>query len=129
MSASKKVLILAIRVQLWSLFQNQQLFRAKDEDGRDSSTYHLAEMVALLGEPSAEYVTRSTTARRFFDTSGRWIGGASSMKLNLESLEDRSNNKDAFVLFMRKILKWDPEERQSARELLNDPWLEYKPRA
>lgn len=45
-----------------------------------------------------------------------------------DSLEDseeylEGENQVMFMQFMRKMLRWDPEERQSARDLLSDPWL------
>jgi serine/threonine protein kinase len=28
-----------------------------------------------------------------------------------------------FIRFIERMLKWSPEERSTARELLDDPWL------
>jgi serine/threonine-protein kinase SRPK3 len=28
-----------------------------------------------------------------------------------------------FIQFIRRMVKWSPEERSTARELLEDPWL------
>lgn len=44
------------------------------------------------------------------------------------SLEDEEENlegeeKEVFLAFLRKMLQWRPEDRQSAKELLKDPWL------
>lgn len=33
-------------------------------------------------------------------------------------------NKEQFLKFMRSMLRWLPEERKRATELLKDPWLE-----
>lgn len=33
------------------------------------------------------------------------------------------NEKQLFLDFAKKMLRWLPEERQSAAELLHDPWL------
>jgi serine/threonine protein kinase len=43
----------------------------------------------------------------------------------LEDSEEylEGENKKMFMQFVRKMLRWDPEERHSARELLTDPWL------
>jgi serine/threonine-protein kinase SRPK3 len=38
-----------------------------------------------------------------------------------ENLEGK--NKVLFLQFMRKMLQWAPEERKTAEELLEDPWL------
>ena len=33
------------------------------------------------------------------------------------------DNKAAFLRFMRKMIQWRPEDRQTAKELLKDDWL------
>lgn len=45
--------------------------------------------------------------------------------MSLEDSEEylEGENKEMFLRFVRKMLRWDPEERQSARELLTDLWL------
>ena len=47
------------------------------------------------------------------------------MPLPLERAEVnlRDDDKAQFLKFMRKMLHWVPEERYSAKELLEDPWL------
>lgn len=47
------------------------------------------------------------------------------MPLPLERAEAnlRDDDKAQFLKFMRKMLHWVPEERYSAKELLEDPWL------
>jgi len=44
---------------------------------------------------------------------------------SLEALEKRlaGNEKDLFIGFLRSMLKWLPEERRTAGQLLQDPWL------
>lgn len=32
-------------------------------------------------------------------------------------------DKKMFIEFIKRMLKWDPEERSTAKELLQDPWL------
>jgi len=46
---------------------------------------------------------------------------AISLEVSEENLEGKK--KALFLQFMRKMLQWKPEERKSARELLEDPWL------
>lgn len=46
-------------------------------------------------------------------------------EISLEKLETRleGNDKVLFLAFVRKVLKWGPAERPSAKELVYDEWL------
>ena len=44
-----------------------------------------------------------------------------SLEESEENLE--GSNKEAFLRFMRKMLQWRPEDRQTASQLLEDDWL------
>lgn len=37
-------------------------------------------------------------------------------------------DKRLFIEFASKMLRWLPEERLTAKELYNDPWLNFKPK-
>ena len=52
-------------------------------------------------------------------------GGVDIPPISLEGSEENleGRNKELFLHFMRSMLRWVPEERKSARELLDDPWL------
>lgn len=58
---------------------------------------------------------------------GAWIAHdeAAIPAVSLESLERRLSGyeKSEFIRFMRSMLKWLPEDRKTARQLLEDPWL------
>lgn len=36
-------------------------------------------------------------------------------------------DKRLFLEFVGKMLRWEPENRTTARELYRDPWLNFKP--
>lgn len=46
-------------------------------------------------------------------------------QVGLETSEEilEGRNKEMFLAFMRGMLQWRPEDRKTAEELLQDPWL------
>lgn len=106
-------------------------------------------MVALIGPPPSEFVARSDTAGQCFDPSGKrpvllttrlhlvagadaqhvgaWIAHEDAVipAVSLDSLEQRlsGGEKEDFIRFMKCMLKWLPEERMTAKQLLQHPWL------
>lgn len=56
--------------QVWDLFQNKHMFDARDTNKKESSLYHLAEMIALLGPPPRDFLKRSAIASEYFDEHG-----------------------------------------------------------
>lgn len=59
--------------------------------------------------------------------SGNWIAEkhARVPSVSLEDVVTRleGSSKILFLQFIRSMLKWLPEKRKSAKELLEDPWL------
>jgi hypothetical protein len=58
-------------------------------------------------------------------STGRWrhdikVAEHASLETSEENLEGR--NKDMFLAFMRGMLQWQPEDRKTAKGLLQDPW-------
>jgi serine/threonine protein kinase len=107
----------------------------------------MAQIVGFLGPPPREFIRRSETTSQCFDVdgelvtsttaayaeiinpsrSGHWKAGehARIPTTSLEEVETRleGRDKDLFLQFIRSMLKWLPEERKTAKELLEDPWL------
>lgn len=58
---------------------------------------------------------------------GKWlgVGGVSIPSISMEESEENlsSQDKQQFLHFMWSMLQWVPEERKTAKELLDDPWL------
>ena len=56
---------------------------------------------------------------------GNWDGLIPIPEISFEKSETylEGKNKELFLQFMRKMLCWVPEERKTAKELLQDPWL------
>ncbi|KAJ6036063.1 hypothetical protein N7540_000342, partial [Penicillium herquei] len=113
---------------IWDLFEGCHLFGdIFDDNGNHDPFRHLALMVALIGSPPIEFIQRSETTGQCFGHNGDWIAHEDAVvpPISLESLEKRlsGTEKESFLCFLRSMLSWLPEERKTARQLLEDPWL------
>ena len=109
----------------WNMIENKHLFTGEDEQGEESDGHHLAQMVAALGPPPASILARSANASQYFDESGKMCSEIETTVVTLEASTSKveGDEKAIFLDFIRKMLCWVPEERQSAAQLLQDPWL------
>jgi serine/threonine protein kinase len=58
--------------------------------------------------------------------SGNWIAEINiTQGLTLETLEENlhGEKKEEFLRFVRCMLQWRPEDRLTAKELLEHPWM------
>jgi serine/threonine-protein kinase SRPK3 len=63
------------------------------------------------------------------NVEGKWkrdieIPTGISLESSEEFLEER--DKEMFIDFMRGMLQWRPEDRKTAKDLLQDPWLNHQ---
>ncbi|PIL26709.1 hypothetical protein GSI_11188 [Ganoderma sinense ZZ0214-1] len=146
----EKVDIWTVGVMIWDMFEDRNMFKVTGgPDKKVDDLYHLAHMVALLGPPPVDLLQRGTMddIGRYFDAqgkgflyrsfrvlphrlvwvcvSGNWVGATSLPDDSLEQSERNLEGEDKalFLAFVRKMVRWKPEERCSANELLDDPWL------
>ncbi|KAM0799828.1 CMGC protein kinase [Usnea florida] len=112
---------------VWDLFEGKHLFYGNDpQEGRYMTRAHLADMIALMGVPPLELLKKGKRTSQFFNEDGQWRGeipvpdptGLEDSEENLEG-----SNKEAFLRFVRKMVQWRPEDRQTASQLLKDDWL------
>lgn len=56
---------------------------------------------------------------------GNFIPDTQIQKTSLEKEEENlvREDKSLFLEFLRKMVQWLPEDRKSAKELMDDPWL------
>lgn len=104
---------------MWDLLQGSSLFDS-------SEPAQLARMAALLGPPPLELLARGKRTALFYRPDG-CLKKPELFPDNL-AFEDTihcisGEEKAMFMRFVRRMLKWRPEERSTARELLDDPWL------
>lgn len=82
-------------------------------------------MIAVLGLPPLDYLQRTETSWKYFGRFGNWKGAVEIPKLSLKDSEEQldGENRTLFLDFLRKMLHWVPEKRETAKQLLNHPWL------
>ncbi|KAK9581680.1 hypothetical protein V6Z96_004914 [Aspergillus fumigatus] len=138
-------------VLLWNILGSQELFKqVYDADGKYEARSHLAEMIALLGPPPKELLARSKTMSDqnwpqpvlndsgklcnnaqeffggpFFDAEGEFRHNELIPSRSLENTTPllEQEEQEAFLSFVRQMLTWLPEERKTARELMDHQFL------
>ncbi|KAI6754037.1 hypothetical protein HG530_013213 [Fusarium avenaceum] len=118
--------IWSVGLTAWDLLGPKRLFTAKDSDGDMYDAAHLAELIATLGPPPPDFLRRNPERTAdFWDEKGNWLELAPiPTGRSLEELETRLEDSSGFIAFLRRVLTWSPEDRPTAKELLQDPWLQ-----
>jgi hypothetical protein len=134
-------------MQIWDLFEGTRLFRA-EKDGHLNVEQHLAEMASLMGPPPREFLEGSKEWRKYWDGEGmlclhhsttcavlhfadqdgglaNWIAATPIPDQALETREGRLQGKEKELLltFVRKLLRWRPEERPAAQDIFEGEFL------
>ncbi|KAJ9388339.1 hypothetical protein DTO063F5_2670 [Paecilomyces variotii] len=118
---------------LWELLADHVLFNGLDAK---SATYsratHMAQMIRLLGPPPLRLLKRADEeiCSQLFTSQGefKFPDLIPSEEFNLPNLTPFLDGEDKrlFLQFVRKMLCWEPEQRSTAKELCDDPWLNFK---
>ncbi|KAG4441023.1 hypothetical protein IFR05_003478 [Cadophora sp. M221] len=139
-------------VLIWNLLENRDLFKSvHSADGKCNSKAHLTEMIALLGPRPRKLVDQErdkctwkwgpaieNSEGKLCDSASTYYGGPffdsrsefmhkdlvpSHLHLTNSVTSLQESEKNLFLVSVRKMLLWLPEDRKTARELLDDPWL------
>ncbi|RJE25868.1 serine threonine-protein kinase [Aspergillus sclerotialis] len=138
-------------VLLWNILGSKELFQqVRDTDGQYYAKSHLAEIIALLGPPPKVLLAKSKVMSEhnwpepvtngtgelcknaqeffggpFFNTENEFHYSELIPSRRLEDTAPFLEEKDreAFLSFVRQMITWLPEERKTARELMDHPFL------
>ncbi|KAI2085833.1 hypothetical protein LOZ36_003756 [Ophidiomyces ophidiicola] len=121
----EKVDMWSIGLVCWDLVTGRTLFRGRNSEKLLDDAIHLAEMIAIMGRPPKEFLKRSEMCQIWWDENGTWRGAAPIPTYSLEDLAEKIGGEDrnGFLSFFRRTLRWLPEERPTTEELISDPWL------
>ncbi|GKZ72108.1 hypothetical protein AnigIFM50267_008161 [Aspergillus niger] len=138
-------------VMIWNILEGTELFtQVQDTEGNYLPRSHLAQMIALLGPPPKKLLVMSESMAQvkwspaiiddrgnvyknnreyfggpFFDKEGNFLYNdlvpARKLEDAVPSLE--TSDREAFLSFIKQMLTWLPEERKTARELMEHPFL------
>lgn len=101
-----------------------RLIDGRGPDVPYGTIYHLSEMEGLFGPFPSKLLERGNqkTVSKYFTPDGH-VNGPSLEKRNLEVWVEgyEGEEKTKFVAFLQSMLKLDPDERKTAKELLQDP--------
>lgn len=112
---------------IWDLFEGNHLFTGRDlEHQMYRSRAHLAEIIALLGQPPQALLRSGRSSYKFFTDKGDFrpdipLPNGISLEEKETNLEGKSQER--FLAMMRKMLLWEPLKRSSAKALADDEWL------
>ncbi|KAF2724690.1 kinase-like protein [Polychaeton citri CBS 116435] len=108
---------------IWNLGLFEQ--PSPDSTGDHDDQLHLAQLAALLGpQPSELFHGQRTSA--FYSSDGNLRNKAlvpSDLTLENSISQIKGQEKEKFLKFVKRMTRWILEDRSTAKELLDDPWL------
>ncbi|KAI8725372.1 Protein kinase domain-containing protein [Fusarium sp. LHS14.1] len=124
---SYRVDIWNIGCLIWDLFESGHLFTGRDPEHQTyRSRAHLAEIIALLGQPPRALLQSGKSSHKFFTDQGDFCADiplldSTSLEKRETTLEGESQRR--FLAMMQQMLQWDPLKRSSAKALAEDEWI------
>ncbi|KAK0432198.1 kinase-like domain-containing protein [Armillaria borealis] len=103
-----------------------------NSEGQFDMFVQMAQIIGLLGPPPVELINRihpECTGSMYFDENGQFKHqryypprNEGTFEFMFSTIPDPQQN-EIFIAFLKRMLRWLPEERASIDELLADPWM------
>ncbi|KAH7240360.1 kinase-like domain-containing protein [Fusarium redolens] len=120
--------IWSVGVMLWDLLEKKSLFdpvTPGDVKEYDDLS-HLGQITALLGPVPQDLLTKGRRWSLFYQENGE-LKDPSRIPSNFNLANTLTcmagEERQRFIQFVKRMMTWRPEERSTAKELLNGPWL------
>ncbi|EEP79984.1 predicted protein [Uncinocarpus reesii 1704] len=117
-------------VMLWDWLEGSPLFTAVDTNRGNEydDINHLALITALFGPPPDNLLRQGERTDFLYDDLKEPYIKPTPNEFGFEQSVNRisGEEKEQFIKFARRMIKWQPDERSTAKELLKDPWLDVK---
>lgn len=111
-----------VGAMIWDVFEGGHLFYGQDSSREGYTTRaHLAEVVGLLGPPPLDILERGVCSTELFSEYCTFCSATGFITLVVWSRVLEGRNKVMFLDFAGGMLAWQPEDRKTARQLLEDP--------
>ncbi|KAI6823704.1 hypothetical protein KC340_g991 [Hortaea werneckii] len=112
-------------VLTWHLRYNELLFTTTPREDEDMASHEVARMIEELGMPPMEFIDRLDLSQQYLDDCMKSTDGRPAARQTPSTKRSMPSDTapEDFVVFMKKMLAWLPEERQSAEQLFADAWL------
>ncbi|TWU71613.1 hypothetical protein ED733_000622 [Metarhizium rileyi] len=120
--------IWSLGIMMWDLLEGKTLLDPIHRQTSDEydDLMHLAQLTSLLGPPPSNILHSGRRTAMFHKPDGDLKHPELVPKdLKFENTVTRISGQDKtdFLEFVKKMVKWNPAERSTARDLLKDPWL------
>ncbi|KAH7200408.1 serine threonine protein kinase, CMGC group [Fusarium oxysporum] len=129
---SYKVDIWNAGCMIWDVFEGRHMFTGHDPEFRKyRSRAHLAEIIALLGQPPSEVLQAGKASHKSSQTPVNCFGRDFRNEIDIpertslaqQEISLEEERKEMFLAMMNRMLQWDPTKRSSAKKLAEDPWI------
>ena len=119
---------------IFELVTGDYLFDPKKGKTYSKNDDHLAQVSELIGEcEDKDFLLTCEAAEQFFNKQGKLkrIKKIKEWKLKqilIEKYRIKEVEAEFLARMLNRCLKWNPKDRVSAKDLLDDPWFKMPPR-